>query len=1067
MSLVSSSIDDYLVASFPLPPPAQGASPLAPPPATTVQYTAHPRQDGRLSVATPGVGVSVYDLADQTPLSSITVGPSFSSTTSAVSRSTPSTTSDSIRVKSARRTWVGVRTEEGKGEIWCWHEEERKDGSTEGEAGKAVWPISEPLAALTAPRTLPSHIVFLSTSGTLALAPAEDLMSLASLPAPSSSSSTLVSQSLCLLPISATSAPAFLPSSLTTLLPPTSSSEAHLAFIVRTYSSPSAATTSPEPSSLVEIGKKKFKKTPRASAASVIDAADAAGASSSGAVDVAVTSKKSEIELVLVDPKISMVDEMEPRLGLMSFGTVEVQGEQVVVSKDGFITALSSDGTLASSRLTFPSAPLVDAYSSLFFPPEPLELTPLGLEPVATLTLSVSLLSLSRASLLALHSSFVLLAAPRISASDSIAPVVSVTLWDARFGSAIATTDLTVPSAVASSLSTLSLSISLPAKHTAIVTLSPSSSSSTAGRTALFGIPLSLLPSSSVLAAVVGKHALTARFLASNAATDSVLAKAKRAEPMRSVKLASQNERKVVLLDASQAAREKLLETLEMVLAPLKEGKKAVEQEKAVQEAERLWDEYIEGERDRLLEYNREKVGSAMEKEQARKIAALKGEGDEKPEEPGRYLSAKKKIERALKAAGASAKVGEEEEEGKVSWKEVTGVRIKGVTDRHRYKYQKERDRAEKELGRTVEDFDVEAAVSKVERYEPSLPSSFITALFRLSFPVPLDAPSSSTDLVIASSSASAAAASKQDFRHPTKIVKYLLERELVGENQVMGGVTAFLARAGDWSNILLALRSIVDIPESITVSLLAAVVRSGSSPSSASSADMLDLDSPSSPSPSSLPQPVPALTTFLPGFLRSPSTPSVLRSQLAAQLSAAEAIPVLELCDRWLAAWLKAGRKEEEDGAAVVGKKGKSAGARTVKGAGDAFRLQAKGVPEMELIIPFVQSLLDAHFVTLLLQRQSHSLLRRLSKRVSAHTQLVTDLSSLAGVLSIYSRRRDEMKKAEERKREEEARKEKEGAAGGERTVKDFEEKMEKRIKAREEHAAVGQYTVETFLLD
>jgi hypothetical protein len=33
---------------------------------------------------------------------------------------------------------------------------------------------------------------------------------------------------------------------------------------------------------------------------------------------------------------------------------------------------------------------------------------------------------------------------------------------------------------------------------------------------------------------------------------------------------------------------------------------------------------------------------------------------------------------------------------------------------------------------------------------------------------------------------------------HPTAMVGYLLGRELVGENQVEGGVTRFLARAGD-----------------------------------------------------------------------------------------------------------------------------------------------------------------------------------------------------------------------------------------------------------------------------
>lgn len=77
---------------------------------------------------------------DQTPLSSITLGPSFLPTTNAVSRSTPAASAGSIRIKGARKTWVGVQQGEA-GEVWCWMEEERKDGSTEGEAAKVAYPV--------------------------------------------------------------------------------------------------------------------------------------------------------------------------------------------------------------------------------------------------------------------------------------------------------------------------------------------------------------------------------------------------------------------------------------------------------------------------------------------------------------------------------------------------------------------------------------------------------------------------------------------------------------------------------------------------------------------------------------------------------------------------------------------------------------------------------------------------------------------------------------------------------------------------------------------------------------
>ncbi|EGU13358.1 RNA binding protein [Rhodotorula toruloides ATCC 204091] len=903
MSSANSAIDDYLVASFPLPAAASSSRPLHPAAldVTAVQYTKQARQDSRLAVATPGVGVSVYDLADQTPLSSITVGPSFSPTTAAIARSTPSTSSQSIRVKSARRTWVGVETPEGKGEIWCWHEEERKEGSTEGDAGKAVWPISEPLAALAAPRTLPSHIVFLSSSGALALAPADDLTSLASLPAPLTST-PFTRQTLRLIPISPTSAPDFLPPALVASLP--AGSRAHLALIVRSRTSSPKPAAEGSPSSLVEIGKKKFKKTPRPSSSAVIDAADA--------TSIAPVSEESEVEIVLVDAEVNVPDEFEPRLGLVSLGKVEVKGRQVVVSDEGFVTAL-----------------------------------------------------------------------------------------------------------ISTSLSSLSLSLSLPNKHTAILTLSPTSDSGAGAgsRTALFALPLSPLPAQSVLAAVVGKHSLTSRFLASPTSSESVLERAKRAEPMRS--LAKGGEKKLALVEAGRKAREAVLERLEGVLRPLKEQASAVEQEKAVREAEGVWERWLEEEKDRLWEYNKDKVRVAMKKEKERRVKAIV-EGEEGDEEVTRYKKAKKRIERALVEAGAAVRPGTNaggEEKGKKSWKDVTAARIKGVNDKYRYMYHRERNTMEEEMGKTVKEFDWDEAVNKVERYEPSLPSSFITALLRLSFPVPLDAPSS--DLVVATA---ASAASEKAWRHPTKIVGYLLKRELVGENQVEGGVTRFLARAGDWPNILTALETIPDIPESTTVSLLDTVVRKAQ----ASQGHSLDVEDASS---TTIPSPIPSLSTFLRSFLKSPYTPSVLRSALQKQLSAVEAIPILEQCDKWLATWLKSAQAAEEDEEKLKKRKGKGSKAVQV----DLFRLVVPGEEEQ---LP----LLEEH--------------------ISLHTALVNDLSSLLGALSIYSRKKDDQRRtAVEEASAAVVEKRKDG-------VREFGETMERRIKAQEKHAEVGAYAVEEFFL-
>lgn len=106
--------------------------------------------------------LGLTQVADQTPLSSLTLGPTFSPVTPMVARSTPTTSAESIRIKSIRRTWIGVNAGEGAGQVWSWIEEERKDGSTEGEATKTVHDVrslSSPLACLLILTTATFHSV--------------------------------------------------------------------------------------------------------------------------------------------------------------------------------------------------------------------------------------------------------------------------------------------------------------------------------------------------------------------------------------------------------------------------------------------------------------------------------------------------------------------------------------------------------------------------------------------------------------------------------------------------------------------------------------------------------------------------------------------------------------------------------------------------------------------------------------------------------------------------------------------------------------------------------------------
>ncbi|GAA5899244.1 uncharacterized protein JCM6883_005156 [Sporobolomyces salmoneus] len=1048
MSLVNSTIDEYVLASFALPGSTSSnssstssnfrPSSLSPPPATSVQYPNIPKQDGRLVVATPGVGVSIYDLADQTPLSSITVGPSFAPTTSAVARSVPLTSSESIRVKSTRQTWVGVRTEEGKGEIWCWQEEERKDGSSESEAGKAVWPISEPLAALAVPKTLPSHLVFLSSSGSFALAPANDLTSLVSLPYQSSESSTSSgpapsAPTLRLIPVSSTSALSFLPTSLTALLPAASSSlKAHIAIIVRSFGSSTSNTA--ESASLTEIGKKKFKKTPRPSASAVTEAAEALNESSS---------MKNEIEVVLLDPEVQVEGEAEPRSGVVSLGRVTVEADKVVVSDDGFVTSLTADGTLSSSRLSVPS-PTAESYSDVFFSTGNTPSPPtLALTPVKSLTLSSSTLIPAQATLLALRSSFVLLAAPRASA-DGTTPVVSLTYWDTRFGAVIASSNLSVPSAVATSPSSLSLSACLPTRNTAILTLAPSASTSSSSRIALFCLPLSPpLPSASVLAAIVGRQRLTAQYLAHSESTDSILAKAKRAEPiLSSSETFSSQEREAAL--AGRQSRELLLESLDKVLAPLKQQGNIKESEKAVITAETEWSSFLEKERKRSWDVERPKLAKRRKEVAEARVKELKTNWSEGVGRDGRWKRVKRVVERAIVEAGASIELDSDAATGKSAWQSVMKEEIEGVDAADRQRYAAERSQVEADIQRLRKEAD--GSLDETVHPEPTLPSSFVTAVLRLCFPVPLDAPSTEISAPGSTSNSSAST-----WRHPTAIVSYLLKREIVGENQLEGGLTRYLARAGDWSNVVLALEHVTDIPETTAVSLLLTVIRSPATVSENS----MDVDS-----SSSLPSSVPSLRSFLAAFLRQSYTPSTLRQALQKQVTATEALPILELCDEWLGWWLKNGGSIEQS---IKSTPTEFTEDKTQMVLVDPFKSRSGDdlPPSADEIVPLVQSLLDAHFVTLLLQRQSHKLLRRLTSRVSSHTAQLDDLSTLLGALSVFSRKNAELAEAEQL-----AKRKANAKRNGVQEVKKFGESMGKRSKAHEKHQEVGAYQVEEFYL-
>lgn len=588
--------------------------------------------------------------------------------------------------------------------------------------------ISSTLSALQAPRSLPNHLLLLASSGSLALATSENLSVVASLP---TSSGVPTRQTLRAVHLTATSpATALLPAALRSLLP-SHRKGAHLLFVTRHYQSqPEDFSATAATGLLSEIGNKKFKKTKRPSSAAVIDEAEARGADSQ---ESGATEHRTEIELVLLDPEVEVEDSIEARARLVSLGSVVIDSseaaEQVVVSDAGIVTTLSATrGQLKSWRIVPSSSISVapnlwadifdDRADGISLPP----LTPIKTFSLSNKTLSPSS---SQTRIIALHSSFILLsslkpAAPSSSHDDASLAVTS-SVWDVRLGAVVAAVTTSVPAAVTTSRSAVGISLSLPTSYTATLALYPlpqsqqqqqqqvsrsgSGSAVTAGgRVVIFGLPLAppVVLSSSVLAAVVGKQALTASFLARN--DDTAVSKPRLVEPIRHPRTSA---RKQVLLDASAQARTTVLEQLAQALtSSSSSGSRATAD---IDGAERAFSAFIEDETRRLREYNVAKVRVAAEREKERRVAALKAR-DESRTSTKKYELAKRRIEELIAEGGGEGS----------SWKEVTSKRIKGVSDVYRYKYYDERVALEEQMGQVTRDDSLEKALKAVEKQEVS-----------------------------------------------------------------------------------------------------------------------------------------------------------------------------------------------------------------------------------------------------------------------------------------------------------------------------------------------------------
>lgn len=186
------------------------------------------------------------------------------------------------------------------------------------------------VASILAPRELPDHLVLLSSTGELSLVSGNDLSITGSLPA--STSAAPLFQSAQIYPVGQASS--LLPSSLVNQIP--SNSQAQLVILSRNFSitESSIQNAAAATSSLVELGKKKSKKSRRPSAVSVLEEAELEAQSRA----LSDLTTRTELEIVLLDVHVETEDGIN--VGIVSLGRVQVPGTHAVVSPEGFVSSL-------------------------------------------------------------------------------------------------------------------------------------------------------------------------------------------------------------------------------------------------------------------------------------------------------------------------------------------------------------------------------------------------------------------------------------------------------------------------------------------------------------------------------------------------------------------------------------------------------------------------------------------------------------------------------------------------------------------------------------------------------
>ncbi|KAI6135211.1 hypothetical protein EV401DRAFT_1903306 [Pisolithus croceorrhizus] len=200
--------------------------------------------------------------------------------------------------------------------------------------------------------------------------------------------------------------------------------------------------------------------------------------------------------------------------------------------------------------------------------------------------------------------------------------------------------------------------------------------------------------------------------------------------------------------------------------------------------------------------------------------------------------------------------------------------------------------------------------------------------------------------------------------QYSPRIIQYLLERGLVSAMMVDGILLRRLYERGDWENVILLLRSVVDVSEDEMMSSLKFRTRTS---------DAMEVDLSESW--------IPPLETILSACLSYDFSPVTVH----------DLVTILGVLEGWLH-----GGTEDETKLALMS---------TAKIVDMTTESRSTITPPYPKVVTFLQTLLDASCITLLQYRPSYDLLRQILAQIEPEIDRLDRLEQLRGALEPFAK--------------------------------------------------------------